>query len=212
MCSSGTGNVGAVSSLMSKHPACNRWRWLGAGLFFYSISCAVYAKEDAVSDLYYGEALFYAFQEDYFNSIVRLDTELAQHYELDQPELDTLYQYKKDAEFSVGDLELRYRMHQRAGRAIQRVLDAQNVPLPVRNEAAYRLARIYYTKGDYINATHALKLVKEPVPEHIADEVVLLQAQIEMSQGNFERAVELLRPIRKSEQARGYAPYNLGIA
>lgn len=165
-----------------------------------------------MSDLYYGEALFYAYQGDYFNSIVRLDAELTQHYELDQPELDTLYPYKKDAEFSTGDLELRYRMHQRAGRAIQRVLDAENVPQPVRSEAAYRLARIYYAKSDYINASHALKLVKEPVPKHIADEVVLLKAQIEMTQGNFERAVELLRGIRKSEQVRGYAAYNLGVA
>jgi hypothetical protein len=171
----------------------------------------VCAKENAVSDLYYGEALFYALQEDYFDSIVRLDTELAQHYDLDQPELDTLYRYRKDAEFSVGDFELSYRMHQRAGRAIQRVLDAQNVPQPMRNHAAFRLARIYYTKGDYINARHALDLVREPVPR-LADEVMMLKGQIEMTQGNFETAVELLRTIRKSEQLGGYAPYNLGVA
>jgi hypothetical protein len=196
---------------MNMRRACGRWRWLAAGLALGSIPGIAPADENRVSDLYYGEALFHAYQEDYFNSIVRLDTELAQHYELDQPELDTLYPYKKHAEFAVGDLELYYRMHQRAGRAVQRVLDAQNVPMPVRSEAAYRLARIYYAKGDYINASHALKLAKEP-PPHIADQVVLLQAQIEMTQGNFERAVELLRRIRNSKQVRGYAPYNLGVA
>lgn len=196
---------------MNMRRASGRWRWLATGLFLGWLSGAVCADDSAVSDLYYGEALFHAYQEDYFSSIVRLDIELAQHYELDQPELDTLYPYKKHAEFSVGDLELHYRMHQRAGRAIQRVLDAQNVPAPVRSEAAYRLARIYYAKGDYINAMHALNLAKEP-PPHVADEVVLLKAQIEMTQGNFERAVELLRRIRNSEQVRGYAPYNLGVA
>jgi hypothetical protein len=195
---------------VNKHQACGRWRWLAASLLC-CCSGVVSAKQDAVSDLYYGEALYYAFQEDYFHSIVRLDTELAQHYELDRPELDTLYQYKKTAEFSIGDLELHYRMHQRAGRAIQRVLDAENVPEDLRSEAAYRLARIYYAKGDYVNAAHALNLAKAP-PKHLADEVVLLKAQIEMTQGNFERAVELLRPLRKSEQVRGYGPYNLGIA
>ncbi|HEX5056295.1 MAG TPA: tetratricopeptide repeat protein [Gammaproteobacteria bacterium] len=190
-----------------------RWRLLATGLFLAGVWEFAAAGDNSVSDLYYGEALYYAYQEDYFDSIVRLDTELAQHYELDQPELDTLYPYKKSAEFSVGDLELNYRMHQRAGRAIQRVLDAEGVPPPVRSEAAYRLARIYYAEGDYINATHALNLAKEP-PQNIADEIVLLKAQIEMTQGNFEHAVELLRPIRKSdsERVRGYAPYNLGVA
>ncbi|HEY3487009.1 MAG TPA: hypothetical protein VGL10_02985, partial [Gammaproteobacteria bacterium] len=49
---------------------------------------ATAATENSLQDLYYGEALFYALQENYFDSIVRLDTELAQLYELDQPQFD----------------------------------------------------------------------------------------------------------------------------
>ena len=40
-----------------------------------------------------------------------------------EPELDTLYYHINDAEFSLGDFELRYRMHHRAGRAIKAVLE-----------------------------------------------------------------------------------------
>ena len=55
---------------------------------------------------------------------------------LDEPALDSLHHHINDAEFSVGDFELNYRMHHRAGRAIKAVLEA-NVDEAVRNEAAY---------------------------------------------------------------------------
>jgi hypothetical protein len=189
----------------------SNFRQLLAGILL-CVGCGSAQAADAEGDLYYAEALFYALQEDYFDAIVRLDTELAQHYDLDEPELDTLYQYKKNAEFSIGDLELNYRMHQRAGRAIQRVLDAQNVPLPIRNEAAYRLAKMYFAKGYLVNAVHALDLIQEPVPAHVRDEVIMLKAQLEMTQQNYSKAAQLLRPIKNSERLRGYTGFNLGIA
>ena len=101
-----------------------------------------------LKDLYFGEALFHAFQGKYFDALQRLDTELAMYRGLDQPKLDTLTPHIDNAEFSVGDFELSYRMHQRAGRAIKAVLDGA-VDEPVRNEAAFRLARIHFQKGQF---------------------------------------------------------------
>src|SRR2546427_7833653 len=94
-------------------------------------------------DLYFGEALYHAYQGHYFDALQRLDTELAQYHVLDEPKLDTLHYHINDAEFSVGDFELNYRMHQRAGRAIKAVLEGA-VDEAVRNEAAFRLARIHF--------------------------------------------------------------------
>src|SRR5260370_9136928 len=74
-------------------------------------------------DPYFGEALYHAYQGQYFDALQRLDTELAQYHVLDEPKLDTLHYHINDAEFSVGDFELDYRVHQRAGRAIKAVLD-----------------------------------------------------------------------------------------
>ena len=106
---------------------------------------------ETLEDLYYGETLYYAFTGDWFDAIARLDTELGQFHRLDQPNLDTLFAHSGEAEFAVGDFELAYRMHQRAGRALKRVIDGE-VPPPVRNGALYRLARIYFQKDQPINA------------------------------------------------------------
>src|SRR5437870_11198730 len=72
-------------------------------------------------DLYFGEALYHAYQGQYFDALQRLDTELAMYRGLDEPRLDTLHYHINDAEFSVGDFELSYRMHLRAGRAVKAV-------------------------------------------------------------------------------------------
>src|SRR5260370_225371 len=71
---------------------------------------------DDLRDLFFGEALYHAYQGQFFDAIQRLDTELAMYHGLDEPGLDTLHFHINDAEFSVGDFELNYRLHQRAGR------------------------------------------------------------------------------------------------
>ena len=84
------------------------------GLCFTSLS---FAGDDpsrvTAKDLYLGEAFYYAMQGEYFDAITRLDTELGQFYRLDDPTLDPLHFQINYANFSVGDFELSYRMHQR---------------------------------------------------------------------------------------------------
>src|SRR5262245_7256460 len=101
------------------------------------------AQGAELRDLYFGEALYQAYQGQFFDAIQRLDTELDQYRDLDEPRLDTLHYHINDAEFSVGDFELDYRMHHKAGRAIKAVLEGA-VDEAVRNEAAFRLARIHF--------------------------------------------------------------------
>ncbi|HHP7235778.1 MAG TPA: tetratricopeptide repeat protein [Desulfobacterales bacterium] len=165
----------------------------------------------ALQDLYFGEALYDAFQEDWFDAIARLDTELAQHHGLDEPRLDTLYYHINHAEFAVGDFELAYRMHQRAGRAITAVIEG-NVEEPVRNEAIYRLARIYFQKDQPLNALFAVERIHGEVPEEIEDDLAFLRAQILMANGRFAEAAEILQDLQEAESLEGFATYNLGIA
>src|SRR5260370_29229513 len=96
-------------------------------------------------DLYFGEALYHAYQGQYFDALQRLDTELAQYHVLDEPKLDTLHYHINDAEFSVGDFELDYPMHQRAGRAIKAVLERPDDGAGG-NEGAVRRARLHFQK------------------------------------------------------------------
>src|SRR5216683_1504198 len=136
-------------------------------------------------DLYFGEALYHANQGQYFDALQRLDTELAQYHVLDEPELDTLHYHINDAEFSVGDFELDYRMHQRAGRAIKAVLEG---------------------------ALQALARIKGTVPAEIRGDVEFLRANVYMATGQPSEAVKVLAQLKSNERLAGFVAYNLGIA
>ena len=164
-----------------------------------------------LKDLYFGEALFHADQGHYFDALQRLDTELGQYHGLDEPQYDSLHYNIGAAEFDVGDFELNYRMHHRAGRAIRAVLEG-NVDPAVRNEAAFRLARIHFQKDQPEDALHALQRIEGEVPEAITDEVEFLRANVYMALGRPADAVEILTDLQRAESLTGFAAYNLGIA
>ena len=184
-------------------------RLLGVGVAI-ALASAPSSGSD-LKDLYFGEALYHAYQGQYFEALERLDTELAQYHGLDEPLLDTLHYHINGAEFSVGDFELNYRMHHRAGRAIKAVLEG-NVDEAVCNEAAFRLARIHFQKDQLDDALHALGRIQGKVPEAIADDVEFLRANIYMATGRPGDAVKVLRQLKPSEDLTGFAAYNLGIA
>jgi hypothetical protein len=164
-----------------------------------------------LKDLYFGEALYYAFQGDWFDAIARLDTELTQHHRLDEPERDTLYYHINQAEFAVGDFELAYRMHQRAGRAITAVIEG-NVEEQVRNEAIFRLARICFQKDQPVNALYAVERISGAVPPRIREDLPFLRAQILMANGRFAEAARILKDLQGAKSLEGFSTYNLGIA
>src|SRR4030095_11650511 len=203
---------------------------------------------DDVRDLYFGEALYHAYQGQYFDALQRLDTplamyhrldapalatppfplhhlyqghyfdalqrldtELAMYHGLDEPALDTLHFHVNNAEFSVGDFELNYRMHQRAGRAIKAVLEGA-VDEAVRNEAAFRLARIHFQKDQLDDALQALARIKGTVPEEIRGDVEFLRANVYMAKGQPSEAVKVLAQLKSNERLAGFVAYNLGIA
>ncbi|RJP74298.1 MAG: hypothetical protein C4524_13105 [Candidatus Zixiibacteriota bacterium] len=165
----------------------------------------------SLKDAYFGEALYYALQGQWFDAIARLDAELAQHHALDEPQLDTLYYHINQAEFAVGDFELAYRMHHRAGRAIVRVIEG-NVEEPVRNEAVFRLARIYFQKDQPVQALYAVERIRGAVPPQIRDDLAFLRAQILMANGRFVEAAHILRELQAARGLEGFSTYNLGIA
>jgi tetratricopeptide (TPR) repeat protein len=184
-------------------------RLIGLGLALGLAACPATGTD--LRDLYFGEAIYHAYQGQFFDALQRLDTELAMYHGLDEPGLDTLHYHINDAEFSVGDFELNYRMHQRAGRAIKAVLEGA-VDEAVRNEAAFRLARIHFQKGQFDDALQALARIEGTVPEQIRDDVEFLRANVYMATGRPNEAVKVLELLRSDESLAGFAAYNLGIA
>jgi predicted negative regulator of RcsB-dependent stress response len=166
---------------------------------------------DDRKDLHFGEALYYAYQEHWFEALQRLDAEIAQHYGVDEPQLDSLYPHIKNANFDVGDFELRYRMHHRAGRAIRAVLEA-DVDEEVRNDAAFRLARIHFQKGQPEAALQVLERIDGKIPEAIRDDIEFLRANVYLALGRPSDAVAVLQRLQDSEALKGFSAYNLGVA
>ena len=188
----------------------HRSHWLSLGLALAALAARASFAAD-LRDLYFGEALYQAYQGQFFDALERLDAELAQHRRLDEPERDSLQYHIKQADFSVGDFELRYRMHLRAGRAIRAVLDA-DVEQPVKNEAAFRLAKIEFQKDQPEDALNALARIHGTVPEDIRNDVEFLRANVYSALGRPADAVEVLRRLQGAEDLKGFAAYNLGIA
>ena len=185
-------------------------------LFFSLLSFSVVAentidKAPELKDIFYGESLFYAFQDKHFDAISKLDAELDQFYSLDNPSLDPFNQHINHAEFSVGSFELAYRMHQRAGRAIKSIMES-NLSQKIRNEAAFRLAQIYYRKNQPGNALDVLEKIKGKMADDLRVDETYLRAQVYISTGKFIDAIKLLKSIKNEEKYKGFVLYNLGIA
>ncbi|MGB5688018.1 MAG: tetratricopeptide repeat protein, partial [Woeseiaceae bacterium] len=166
---------------------------------------------DDSPDPYFGEAVYYALQGDWFDALERMDTEVLQHRAVDEAQLDSLYVHIDDAKFSLGDFELRYRMHHRAGRAITAVLEGA-VDERIRNDAAYRLARIHFQKQQMEDALLALDRIDGEIPKAIRDDIGFLRANVYLAQGRPLEAVPVLEGLLKSDEYGGFAAYNLGIA
>ncbi len=200
-----------------------------AFLCSFSLHAASGLKNIELRDLYFGEVLYYAYQDLHFDALSHLDNELSQYYELDESELDPFHTHRGPAEFSVGDIELQYRMTQRAGRAIQVVL-GEGLDLATRNVAALQLARVFYKKDDPQNALYALDLIREAPEKSLYDEkytldvlrgkepktfrtdVAYLSALSNIGTGRFADAVKTLKSLRNKKRLEGYVLYNLGIA
>jgi len=184
-------------------------RFIGLGLALVLAAHPLVGSD--LKDLFFGEAFYHAYQGQFFDALQRLDTELGMYRGLDQPELDTLHYHINNAEFSVGDFELNYRMHQRAGRAIKAVLEGA-VDEAVRNEAAFRLARIHFQKDQLDDAQNALARIHGVVPAQIKDDVEFLRANIDMATGRPGDAVNVLQQVHGEAGLSGFVAYNLGIA
>lgn len=180
-------------------------------IFSASSASAGTSAPKELKDLHFGEALYHAFQGDWFDAIARLDSELTQHNGVDELERDTLHYHIDQAKFDVGDFELAYRMHQRAGRAITAVIEG-DVEEPVRNEAIFRLARIYFQKGQPVDAQYAVERTRGTPPLEIRGDMDFLRAQIFMANGRYAEAVRVLKDLQDAKGLEGFAAYNLGIA
>ena len=158
-----------------------------------------------VRDLYYGDALFYFFQDDYFQSLIHLDAAIS---------LGRVANHQTEAELLKGALYLSLGQHVEAGRVFQSLLN-NNVDESVSDRAWFYLAKIWYQRGYWSESEHALRSIRaENIGDMEAERQSLL-AQVLMQQERYEEASSLLQQMelkKKDSSWLAYAQYNLGVA
>lgn len=164
-----------------------------------------------VRDLYYGDALFYFYQDDYFRSLVHLDAATS---------LGRVPNHQTEAELIKGALYLSLGQHAEAGRIFQALLN-DNVALDVRNRAWFYLAKLWYQRGYLSDAQRALQSIQGELPQGLNAERHMLFAQVLLSQGLYEEAIVALQTLDGSvgknnrqinDSWLAYARFNLGVA
>ena len=178
-------------------------------LFLVSLAPAVPAlagKDDpepiVVEEPHYGEILFYFYQEDYFPAIVRL---------LAAQEQGQLEQHAAQADLLKGGLYLSYGHHLEAAEIFERLL-ADNVNPEIRDRTWFFLAKIWRQRGYLDKAQRALDNIGDNLPDDVKREATMLQAQLLIDGGEYDRAIALLEGWKGKTEWSRYAQFNLGVA
>jgi len=166
-----------------------------------------YAAKDneqaiVVENPQYGEVLYYFYQEDYFHAIVKL---------LAAQNQQKLGEHADEAELLLGGLYLSYGHHLEAADIFKRML-ADNVATDVRDRTWFFLAKIWYQRGYLDESQEALSFIEGELPDNVQREALMLQAQILIDAGNYDRAIALLQNWKGKTEWASYAKFNVGVA
>ncbi len=155
-----------------------------------------------IKDLYYGDVLFYFYQDDYFNALTRLRA---------AQDKGRVSHHADEAELLLGGLYLSYGEHLEAGRIFERLL-ARNVSPSVANRAWFYLGKVWYQRSYWSQAEGALRKVKGELPPRLEAEKRNLLAQVLIQQGRYDDAIAELNGWRGPPDWTAYAQFNLGVA
>lgn len=157
----------------------------------------------AAQDLQYGETLYYFYQEDWFNSIVRL--QIAQQQE-------RLPNHGDEAELLLGGLDLSYGLRNEASRIFEQLLaDSQN-DNETRNRAWFYLAKISFQRGDPDKALQALSRVSGEMTHATRVEAAQLHSLLLLQLGRNDAAIRVMQEAKNDSAWSPYLAYNLGVA
>lgn len=170
------------------------------------VPTAYAAKNDpepiVVKDPHYGEVLFHFYKEDYFPAIVRL---------LAAQQQGLLSEHAEQSELLLGGLYLSYGHHLEAAVIFERLL-ADNVDLETRDRTWFFLAKIWLQRGYLDKSQEAISYLSEDLPDNLRREAQMLQSQIYINSGEYERAIALLQNWKGRTEWASYAKFNLGVA
>ncbi len=157
-----------------------------------------------VRDLYYGDVLFYMYQDDYFAALTRLTAAQAQA---------RLPHHGDDADLLLGGLYLSVGQHREAGEIFSTVLSRPNVPAAVRDRARFYLGKVWYQRGYFDKASDVLAAAGQSgLTADMEAERRMLLAQALLAQGRDAEAIKVLDNWNGPVIWQAYAQFNLGVA
>ncbi len=156
-----------------------------------------------VQDLHYGDVLFHFYQQDYFDSLVRLAA---------YREQGKLVAHARDAELLRGGLYLSLGQHREAREIFERLLADTSTPKPVRDQAWFYLGKVLYAAGLYEESDRALRQSAGTLSEDVEAERHLLIAQGLLNRQRYDQAIIELSNWAGPRYWLLYGQFNLGVA
>ena len=155
-----------------------------------------------VTDPRMGEILFHYYQDDYVPAIARLRA-ARQQGELDVQAVES--------ELLLANMLLANGNHLEAASIFER-LSTGSADREIRDPAWLSLAQTWHRLGYSDRAQEALHHMSENLPEDLSREARLLQAQIFIDSGQYDRTIALLQAWDDTNESASYARYNLSVA
>lgn len=156
-----------------------------------------------VQDLHYGDVLFHFYQQDYFDSLVRLAAYRDQ---------GRLVAHARDAELLRGGLYLSLGQHREAREIFERLLADASTPQPVRDQAWFYLGKVLYAAGLYEESDRALRQSAGTLSDDVEAERHLLIAQGLLYRQRYDQAIAELSNWQGPRYWLLYGQFNLGVA
>ncbi len=151
---------------------------------------------------YYGNTLFYFFQDQYFTAAT--DLMVSQHFGRVAP-------HTEEAEILRGGILLSYGLQREAGEIFTRLIDLGATPA-TRDRAWFYLAKIRYQRGYLLLAEDAIARIGIALPADLQEERGLLSANLLMTRADYAGAVRVLSAMDLKAPGARYVQYNLAIA
>jgi hypothetical protein len=168
-----------------------------------TVNAAERKPPSTAQDLQYGETLYYYYQEDWFNSIIRLQIAQAQ---------GRLPNHGDEAKLLLGGLDLSYGLRNEASKIFEQMLTDEHADSKTRNRAWFYLAKISYQRGDSTEALQALSRVSGDMTPATRVEVAQLHSLMLLQLGQNDAAIKVLMAAKDANNWSPYLAYNLGVA
>ena len=167
-----------------------------------SVAATKLKEKKVVTDLDYGVALYYFYQDKYFEAARSV---------MVANELGRFATQKEDGTILLGGIYLQYGLHQDAENLFSHLVD-KNAPPELRDQIWFNIGKLRYQKGLQDDAIRALEQIQGSLDARTLSESKLLLANMLMGRGEYNQASKVLKTLPRNSIDATFAEYNLGIA